>query len=190
MTAYGRTDRGTSTKFALRAATEVRERPGRTYPPGTNAAGYTEPSTYEIVGECGHVLDIVRAAGVDDWRSRIDRKRRHRKRCEFCPKIADQSMNPGYVERLIPADVREQLGMRDLRADSDTVICDLAEGRRVRFRRYGRSRSRYQLNVWTPRIGDEHTLSNGANSLEDYEVAGALVRAVDRQGRAEANPTG
>lgn len=86
MAAYGRTDRGTSQHYALRAAVEVRERPGRTYPPGTNAAGYTEPSTFEIVGECGHVLAVGRAYDADQWKKKIAQGRCHRKRCLQCPK--------------------------------------------------------------------------------------------------------
>lgn len=80
MTSYLRMgDRGreTSAKYKLRAAVRVEERP---------LAFEGARPTYWVIGECGHVMDIVGHAEAHYWEKRIAEGRRHRKRCEHCPK--------------------------------------------------------------------------------------------------------
>jgi hypothetical protein len=63
----------TNGAYALRAAVDVRLIP--------------ETGNYEVVGECGHRLTVVRPGpATQDWVERIIRGRRHRKRCENCPR--------------------------------------------------------------------------------------------------------
>jgi len=89
MTSYARMgDRGreTSSRFKLRAVVEVRERPK----PEDRVDGFGHripwPATFEVIGECGHLLEIVGAAKAHYWRMRMEEQRRHRKRCELCPR--------------------------------------------------------------------------------------------------------
>lgn len=63
----------TNAAFMLRAAVEVRLIP--------------DTGNYEVVGECGHRLTVVRPGWeVGSWTERIEAGRRHRRRCWYCPK--------------------------------------------------------------------------------------------------------
>lgn len=54
-----------------------------------------DTGNYEVVGECGHRLLVVRPHEKAAWEGRIEAKRRHRKRCEDC--IKDPEAHAGRL---------------------------------------------------------------------------------------------
>lgn len=50
------------------------------------AVNKLETGYYEIVGDCGHRLEVIREQFVPLWQERIDSRSRHRKRCWYCKK--------------------------------------------------------------------------------------------------------
>ena len=47
---------------------------------------YITAARYEVVGQCGHRLAVVRAGReVTAWQERIETGKRHRRRCQHCP---------------------------------------------------------------------------------------------------------
>lgn len=46
---------------------------------------YIGKPNWEVLGECGHRLEVVREHEAPAWAARIEAKRRHRKRCDGCP---------------------------------------------------------------------------------------------------------
>src|SRR5690606_29569900 len=45
---------------------------------------YAMTPNWEVLGECGHRLTVVRASEAPAWQAKITAKKRHRKRCEDC----------------------------------------------------------------------------------------------------------
>lgn len=50
-----------------------------------------ETHAFEVIGECGHRLEVVNKWQVEGWEKRIAEQRRHRKRCDYCPKPAPET---------------------------------------------------------------------------------------------------
>lgn len=77
----------TAKAFKLVAAVEVRQIPAQVeaYSQALAAGTWAMKPNYEVLGECGHRLDVVREGSqVDSWQGKIQAKRRHRRRCEHC----------------------------------------------------------------------------------------------------------
>jgi hypothetical protein len=78
----------TNGAYFLRAAVEIRAIPEQvsSFDAAQKDGRYAPPPNWEVIGECGHRLEVVRADRVASWRERIEAKRRHRRRCEGCPR--------------------------------------------------------------------------------------------------------
>ena len=81
----------TNASFFLRAAVEVRPiaEQVEAYDIAKAEGRWAMKPNFEVLGSCGHRLEVIggNATGlVKVWESRIAAGRKHRRRCESCPK--------------------------------------------------------------------------------------------------------
>jgi hypothetical protein len=86
----------TNVRFELRTVAEVRRIPPYEVRKPDGSMRTVTPTGWEIVGDCGHVLDTVTAGIAAVERRWIEEGRARRKRCVGCPrKTGAPASDPG-----------------------------------------------------------------------------------------------